>query len=127
MCKLLVLMLVCHIDHSTILTDHVAIIEVNHFYDGKGKHVFDQVIFWDWGGSRFEVMDWRKFKTDLQFPRKNWRTGHYETIWHDDNILRRVTSDSFRETWTQYDPEVEDRKYLPKELRRGLRRPIKEK
>jgi hypothetical protein len=34
-----------------------------------------------------------------------------------------VRAASFRETWTQYDPELIERDYLPKEKRRGFVKP----
>lgn len=36
-------------------------IELNHFYEEDGSHVFDQFVFWDWNydESRWEVVDWR--------------------------------------------------------------------
>ena len=38
-------------------------------------------------------------------------------------VLRTVTAKSFRETWTQHDPELAERDYLPKERRRDFYRP----
>jgi len=42
-------------------------------------------------------------------------------MWHDGEQLRNVHSRSIRETWTQYDPELVEREYLPKERRKELR------
>ena len=51
-------------------------------------------------------------------PVKNWRTGYWE-IKFDNRIVRAKI---FRETHTNYDPEVEDRKEFNQKFRRGLRK-----
>ena len=105
-----------------VAQDQVDLIEVNHFYDEHGRLVFDQVIFYDWSDSqsRYQVRAWRLLKNKAQIPSKNFQTGDYETIWHDGDVLRRVRGASFRESWTQYDPELREREYLPKDRRREL-------
>ena len=110
-------------------TDHVAVdevdlIELNHFYDDRGRLVFDQVIFYDWcpGEGRFQVRDWRLLKSPAQIPRRNWGRGDFLTIWHDGDLLREVRSKGIHETWTQYDPELMERENLPKEKRQRLRK-----
>jgi hypothetical protein len=102
--------------------DRVDLIEVNHLYDDKGGLVFDQVIFYNWCGKkcRYEVCDYRLLKKSAQLPKRNWRLKKYEAVWHDGDLLRRVTAPSFRETWTRYDPELAERDNLPKEKRAGL-------
>jgi hypothetical protein len=36
--------------------------------------------------------------------------------------LRQIYAKQFRETWTQYDPELTEREFLPKDKRRDLRK-----
>jgi hypothetical protein len=107
---------------NDVAHDVVDLIEVNHFYDEHGRLVFDQVIFYDWCGSqcRYQVRAWRLLKTPAQVPQKNFHTGEYETVWHDGDVLRRVRAKSFRESWTQHDPELRERDYLPKDKRAEL-------
>lgn len=94
------------------LQDHAAICELNHYYGDTGEHVFDQVIWSDWCGDHWEVRDWRLSKNiDVQAK---------ACTWWDNGILRKVTADQFRESWTQYDVELEQRQEIPKEDRRGL-------
>ena len=40
--------------------EHVALIELNHFYDQTGRHVYDQVIFYERAPEtgRFQVRAW---------------------------------------------------------------------
>jgi hypothetical protein len=100
----------------------VDLVEVNHFYDDQGRHVFDQVIFYDWeaGHSRHMVRAWRLVKNPAQLPQRNWKDGSYSALWYDNDVLRRVQAKSMRESWTQYDPELVEREYLPKEKRKDL-------
>lgn len=106
--------------------DLVDLIEVNHFYDERGKHVFDQLIFYDWSPnqSRFEVRAWRMMKKVRQEPLRDWSTSDYKLIFHEHGMLRKVRGASIHETWTQFDPEIADRQWLPMHLRRELTRMI---
>lgn len=106
-----------------VARESVDLIELNHFYDEHGRLVFDQVIFYDWSSadSRYNVRAWRLVKNPAQLPQRDWSTGCYSAMWQDGEQLRHVQSKSFRETWTQYDPELVEREYLPKERRKELR------
>ena len=109
-------------------TDQVAVdtvdrVEINHFFDDSGRHVFDQLIFYDWSydAGRYQVRAWRLRKSEDQVPQRRWReAGSYVTQWLDGEIFRTVRSAEVLESWTQYDPELAERDYLPKELRRDL-------
>ena len=119
-----VLTTVGHDSLDLVAHDQVDLIEVNHFYDEFGNRILDQVIFYDWSGpdSRFHVRDWRLLKNPGQWPVRDWRSGTYRCIWYDGGVLREVEGKDFRETWTQHDPEVTNRKYLPRSCRRALQR-----
>jgi len=108
-----------------VIAESVDLIEVNHCYDEEGKHVFDQVLFYDWSAQdrQYHVRAWRMLKDPTQIPHRDSVRGDYESTWYDGWLLRQVRSTTFRETWTQYDPEVTARSQLPKELRRELLRP----
>ena len=109
-----------------VTTDEVDLIELNHFYDEHGRLVFDQVIFYDWStvDCRYQVCAWRLLKTPAQIPHRHWSRDAFVTTWHDGEVLRQVCGNSFRETWTQFDPELVERDFLPKERRRELRKPV---
>jgi hypothetical protein len=109
---------------GVLANDRVDLIEVNHFYNERGSLVFDQIIFYDWSAAegRFHVRAWRLVKCPAQIPHRDGQRGEYVAVWSDGEVLRRVRSDSFRESWTQYDPELLEREYLPKEHRRELNR-----
>lgn len=108
------------IRHVTI--DQVEVIEYNHFYDEQGRHVFDQLIFFDWSPheNRYQIRDWRLIKTVSQAPYYDSARGVYVATWHDGLTLRQVRAAGIRETWTQHDPELIERSVLPKEHRREL-------
>ena len=106
-----------------VAREQVDLKEVNHFYDEQGRLVFDQVIFYDWSPEhgRHMVRAWRLVKNPAQLPQRDWKDGGYVAVWQDGEVLRHVRGHSMRETWTQYDPELIEREYLPKEQRKELR------
>lgn len=118
----LVLVLGAH-PQEDVARDRVDLVEINHFYDEHGRLVFDQVIFYDWSPahSRYMVRAWRLVKNPAQLPQRDWQEGGYLAVWQDGEVLRDVRSTAMRETWTQYDPELLEREYLPKERRRELK------
>lgn len=118
-----ILLVACGISpQDTVAFEQVGLVELNHFHDEQGRLVFDQVIFYDWSEphGRYMVRAWRLVKTNSQLPQRNWRDGTYVSIWHDGDTLRKVRAETMRETWTQHDPELTEREYLPKEKRKDL-------
>ena len=120
--NLLLLLLIGATPTTDHIRDTVDLIEVNHYYDSQGRLVFDQVIFYEWSqpDARFHVTAWRLLKSSWQVPRKRWNDGCYTTTWRDGDVMRCVVGRNMRETWTQFDPELVERDYLPREYRRGL-------
>ena len=119
----IILLLFTAVPSEIVARELVDLTEVNHFYDEHGRLVFDQVIFYDWSESdaRHNVRAWRLVKDRSQLPQRDWETGRYSATWQDGEQLRHVESRSIRETWSQYDPELVEREYLPKERRKELR------
>lgn len=111
------------------VVDHVDLIELNHYYDGDGKLVLTQWVFWSWEPSEADmvVVDWRLAK------------GPWEAHWHaeseewrlilwDNETLRSVRArgrGAFMESWTQFDPELTAREKRPHDQRRKLTCPPK--
>ncbi|MGV3486067.1 MAG: hypothetical protein ACO1RT_16745 [Planctomycetaceae bacterium] len=110
---------------ASVIRDGVDLVELNHYHDARGEHVFDQLIFYDWSNQtrRFQVRAWRLVKSESQLPRRDFRHRNWLIRWHDDGVLREVTAASRRETWTQYDPELIEREYLPQDQRLDLSSP----
>jgi hypothetical protein len=59
-------------------------------------------------------------KNPAQLPQKDWKDGSYASVWQDGELMRHIRSKSIKETWTQYDPELVERDFLPKERRKEL-------
>lgn len=123
---MIILLLLSIVPHEDVIRDSVDLMELNHFYDEQGRLVFDQIIFYDWDkeNERFQVRAWRMVKSPNQIPQRDWQNDGYKALWLDNEGLRLVISKSIRETWTQYDPELVEREFLPKERRRDLTKPI---
>ncbi len=64
-----------------------------------------------------------KFVGGRFYPIKHHGTGYYRVRFYDDGVHRVITANLFRETYTNSDPEVTDRKSLPELARRGLSAP----
>ncbi len=134
------------------IRDIVDVIEVNHVVGPRGALVLDQVIFWRWVSreSHYRVVAWRHLRGVREYapkqvevppdgwkPLPQWNGGHATPIrrrdrggwwvsqWKDekDRCWREVAAPMFRETWTLHDPEIDDREFLPKDQRKGLRSP----
>jgi hypothetical protein len=99
---------------------HVDRIELNHYHDANCEPVFSQLIFYTWSSQRkrYDVNEWRLKKCESMVPVK--QRGKYFLRWHDDGIMREVVTGSFRETFTQYDPETLERDMLPQDQRLPL-------
>src|SRR4029078_11352461 len=72
------------------------------------------------GSDKHQVIAWRLIKNSTQIPQRDWENGGYSAMWYDGHQLRRIYAEAFRETWSQQDPELLEREYLPKEKRKEL-------
>lgn len=110
------------------LVERVDCIDRNHFYDDCGRLVFCQIIFKEWHPHEgtHRVIAWRMQKDESLVPYRDWQRGGYSVLWLDGELLRLVSAATYDETWTQYDPELIDREWLPRERRRELLQPPKE-
>lgn len=107
---------------SGVARQRVDLIELHHSYDEVGRHVFDQLVFYDWSEehAQYRVIAWRMVKRDSQLPVRNWRTHEYRCVWQDDGVLRDVRAPLYRETWSQHDPERANRRLFPEASRPDL-------
>jgi hypothetical protein len=104
-------------------TDTCDLLEANSYFDENGVHLLDQILFmeWDERDARYQIRSWRLLKNDAQYPRPC--DEGYETTWREGASIRRVTAPKFRVTHTQVDPELIERKHLPREQRHELFQP----
>ena len=118
---------VCLLPTDVVIQDRCDVIEVNHYHGDDGRLIHTQIIFWDHKAnlSGEEVAAWRLWKNPTTMPTRNQHTGEWQILWHDGETMRMVNAESFRETWTQYDREMESRADHPRSKQRGLtqRRP----
>jgi hypothetical protein len=114
---MLAVLLLCVIPLDEPATFECEWIELNHVYDGCGNHTLSQWIFWDWTGYRKQVADWCHAGSTKSFRRGNSLLlfSHYKSR------FIRVRCREITETWTQHDPEIEDREFFPEVMRRGIR------
>lgn len=120
----IVLLLLSILPRGEVARETCDVVELNHFYDEEGRLVFDQVIFYDWDRSagRHQVRAWRLVKHADQIPRRTYgKGGGWVICWQDGEVFRDIRAAAFRETWTQEDPELAEREFLPKEQRRELK------
>ena len=114
------LALMLAIPFDDVIRDECDLIELNHCYDEKAEKRFDQVIFWEWDCDRstHRVVDFR-MNVSVRIDRigDDWRVR-----FADGETRREVRATSYRETWTQYDPERDDLKWWSMQCRRKLRK-----
>ncbi len=112
------------------IREQVDLIEVNRYYDELGKLILSQYIFYDWCSStgRYQVRDWKLIKECPEKPENTHvlpqrrPNGELSIRIHDGDVRREITARFVRHTHTQYDPELLEREFLPKERRRELRK-----
>lgn len=95
--------------------DHCDLVELNSFHDCLGRHVYDQVIFYEWSPAhaRYHVRAWVLSDGDKQ-PQRDYRSGLYKVSYFDKDqgLSRTVTATHYRRSWTQKDPERENKRLL---------------
>lgn len=112
---------------GNIVHEHVDLIELNHFYDQQGRHVYDQVIFYERcpDTGKFKVRAWclvEDRETLSRRPIRDLESNLYQVNWFDSDqrLLRKITSRMYRESWTQVDPERANKRIVDERLRTSL-------
>jgi hypothetical protein len=110
-----------------VIEESIDMIELNHFYDPHGRHIYDQVIFYHLAPEtgKYRVRAWclvEDRETLSRRPIRNLETGRVRVEWYDGEhkVLRHLESPIFRESWTQVDPERMDKRNLDERLRLSL-------
>lgn len=113
---------------SVQLDERVDLIELNHFHDENGKPVYDQIITYEYDPASGDNLtrQWRLYdpKDGLgSLPREHHADGTVRVRWFDkdENVFREVKSKLFKESYTQFDPERENKKLLDEKNRTALR------
>ena len=119
----MLLALICGVRSQEIgprdIVEHVDLIEVNHRYYDSGEEHFAQVILYQWSSDyqRLHVMHWWLVSNGPSV-RYDANRKKYCARWKDRR--RVVWSDTFRETWTEKDPERLNKRILEERYRIGL-------
>lgn len=97
----------------------VDVIERNHYYDGRGRHLYSQWIFWDRAAcGSLVVREWKMAPTATDyavFDHGHDAAGNYRvSYWcQDRKQYIDVAGDCYRETHTQVDPERANKEICP--------------
>jgi hypothetical protein len=123
----ILLLLAAVLPTSSRLDESVDMIELNHFHDSFGRHLYDQVIFYEWSieHQRYHVRAWLLIEDHnpaQKRPERSYRDNRYHVRWHDrdSRVNRHVHSQHYRESWTQTDPERANKKLLDERDRKSL-------
>lgn len=110
-------------EYNTI-TRYCDLVEVNSHIDQKGRHTYDQIIFWEWNPvlKKMVVCSWTLVSEDeSNIPS---RVGKRYVFRREYKREKRKTiiiyADLFRKTTSRIDPEKENKKIFPEKLRRDL-------
>lgn len=107
------------VPQTDVASDRVEVIELNYVYDEACNRILNQWIFWTWSEAdqQYRVVHWTiRKKGEIALPTNDgWRLR-----FQDRGMYREVTATSYREIHTQWDREVDDRKVLPLDQRKGL-------
>jgi len=87
------------------------VLEKNHMHNPAGQHTSTQMIVW-----RDDHVDWWQFCDPVVTRHGDeWRC----VVWHEGRMWR-IRAKTYRETWTQWDPERLDLERWPADRRGGL-------
>lgn len=95
-----------------VVRETVDCLEYNRVYNGDGELYMEQFIAWDWEGERHVVAGWR------MMAGKVWRPPL--VAWSEGSSTFILRAKYWRETFTQFDVEMEQREIFAKCHRRGL-------
>jgi hypothetical protein len=101
-------------------------IELNHFHNNKGQHVYSQVIFYERlaENGQFRVRSWALIEMRESLNRLPQYDPKVDKVVVDMKMdsgkVVRLESRLFKETWTQHDPERRDKDKLPEQFRLRL-------
>ncbi len=97
-------------------------VEFNRYHDPDGRVVFNQMIFytWDLRNGRYDVRGWRLNPDGKSVVTRNWENLGYVIQWKDTSGVYKLTTDIVRYTYTDFDPELRERDFIPRDRRKPL-------
>lgn len=108
---------------TCVTVDDVDLAEHNRVVCEDGRVAFEQMIWYDFRGCEYVVVDWRLVNSATNFyvlPEHRTCPWRYRLWFFDDGRLRLVRAKQWRNSWTTDDPEINQRETYPQESRRKL-------
>jgi len=113
-----------HVEWWKSMNDaHTRTKEGEEKWNKRRREIADKIKLWS---ARKDFLNATYYRGDFTggalYPVKNNRTGYYEIKFRDNygGVTRIIRSKHFTESWTNNDPESDDRKIQPPRNRRGL-------
>ena len=91
-------------------------LEINHTYDQDGRLFLDQLIGWNWfDDAGWVSLWWHQIGHPSGNPSqvRHFGRGRVEVLICHHGRLIRVRACRIHETWTQFDPEIRNRRLVP--------------
>lgn len=111
------LLILAAVPRLPVTDETVDCLERNYCHGCQGEPRFLQWIGWDeLAGWKMDVRDWRIIPAGRHYV---FLPGERPVLlFHDGDRLRVLRGRRGRTTWTQHDPEMDERERLPQEGRR---------
>ena len=113
MAGIFLLALLSIVGSSSNTDGYCDMVEVNH-YTPEGSVGFVQLIAWDWSPA------YRRWHAQQWLILAGWSRRGDVVSCSGDGAELRIRSRLFRETWTTVDPERENQRLFPTDLRRKV-------
>lgn len=110
------------VGRHAVAEEVVDVVEVHHYVAADGSPIFSQVIFWEFVDGRETVRDFRMLREGAAIP--TWhhaRDSAHCAVVANGRVIR-VWGRAWRERWTDFDPEMQDRSERPVAERRRIMR-----
>jgi hypothetical protein len=109
------LLLLTIIPYEPVVTDRVCQLQIETYYDDNALPVFTQFLFKSQQpDGMYRIRDWKLKKAEPYI-------SEGAMLFHDGDVMRRVSFDVLTEAHSQTDSELIERSEWPKEWRKPLR------
>lgn len=105
-------------DSHVVRTEYIELI---HQYDDAGEKNFSQYVLWELDEMGVYTARFFKVYGNMDFlPLPQKRGEMWELVMFEGGEMKAIRAPSFHIEHLQYDPELLNREYFPKSLRRGI-------
>lgn len=118
MLQSLAIIVFCIVPQPTVVVSEAVLeIEVNHRYEQDGRLSFVQVLYRE----EDSIVDQRLLSSQSLVPARDWTNGGYVATWLDYDVMRQVRCKNLTQTWTQYEPRIQEGANFQKGRRKALK------